>query len=77
MIGCCNSVKDEETKYGHKGIETNHAYGILRIVDIPQEQPPLQLIRVRNPWGSSHEWAGKFADDDEEWDTHKGLKDKL
>lgn len=47
----------------------------MRIVDCVPEN--LQLIRIRNPWGNSHEWAGKFADDDEEWDTHKGLKEKL
>jgi len=36
----------------------------------------LQLIRIRNPWGHG-EWSGKFADEDEAWDDHKGLKEKL
>ena len=34
------------------------------------------MIRIRNPWGHG-EWSGKFADEDEAWDDHKGLKDKL
>jgi len=34
------------------------------------------LIRIRNPWGQG-EWTGKFADEDEAWDDHKGLKEKL
>lgn len=34
------------------------------------------MIRIRNPWGQG-EWTGKFADEDEAWDDHKGLKEKL
>ena len=33
-------------------------------------------MRIRNPWGHG-EWSVKFADEDEAWDDHKGLKDKL
>jgi hypothetical protein len=36
----------------------------------------LNLIRIRNPWGHG-EWSGKFSDEDEAWDDHKGLKDRL
>ena len=36
----------------------------------------LNLVRIRNPWGSG-EWTGKFSDEDEAWDDHKGLKDRL
>ena len=31
---------------------------------------------MRNPWGHG-EWNGKFSDEDETWDDHKGLKEKL
>lgn len=69
-------MKDENGKQedgqGHSGILFNHAYGLMDIRDIDQ----LQLVRIRNPWGHG-EWNGKFADEDEAWDDHKGLKGKL
>jgi hypothetical protein len=57
---------------GNTGILYNHAYGVLDIRDVDG----LTLIRIRNPWGHA-EWSGKFADEDEAWDDHKGLKEKL
>ena len=57
---------------GNSGILYNHAYGIQQI----REVDGLQLVRIRNPWGSG-DWTGKFCDEDEAWDDHKGLKDKL
>lgn len=69
-------VKDTDGKktegVGNSGIIYNHAYGLLDIRDIDG----LQLVRIRNPWGHA-EWTGKFADEDEAWDDHKGLKEKL
>lgn len=33
------------------------------------------MLYTRNPWGSSQgDWSGKFCDEDEAWDDHKGLK---
>jgi calpain len=29
----------------------------------------VRLVRVRNPWGSKEEWKGKWADDDEKWNS--------
>ena len=76
LLGCANTVKDEngneEEGMGNSGILFNHAYGIQQI----KEVDGLQLIRIRNPWGQG-EWTGKFADEDEAWDDHKGLKEKL
>lgn len=76
LLGCANTVKDEnnqpEEGMGNSGILFNHAYGIQQI----REVDGLQLIRIRNPWGQG-EWTGKFADEDEAWDDHKGLKEKL
>lgn len=76
MIGCANSQKDDDGKQqdgmGNTGILFNHAYGVLDVRDVDG----LTLIRIRNPWGHG-EWSGKFADEDEAWDDHKGLKEKL
>ena len=61
-----------EEGMGNSGILFNHAYGIQQI----REVDGLQLVRIRNPWGSG-DWTGKFCDEDEAWDDHKGLKEKL
>ena len=39
----------------------------------------LQLVRIRNPWGSGagSEWNGPYADEDEKWDETKNLRDRL
>ena len=76
LMGCSNSQKDkdgiQEDGMGNQGILYNHAYSVIDV----REVDSLRLIRLRNPWGHG-EWTGAFSDDDEEWDKHKGLKDKL
>lgn len=33
------------------------------------------MLYTRNPWGTQRgEWQGRFSDEDEAWDDHKGLK---
>ena len=41
-----------------------------------EETNGLKLMKLRNPWGFG-EWTGAFSDEDEEWEKHKGLKEKL
>ena len=85
LVSCGNIVEDEdgcpERGNGPKGILYNHTYSILRMADAPEFSPNtggLQLIRIRNPWGTGQgEWGGPFSDDDEAWDDNKGLKEKL
>jgi hypothetical protein len=76
LMGCANSAKEAEVEEGEAmgvdGILNNHAYGVLEVRDIEN----LQLVRIRNPWGKG-EWKGTFADEEEEWDRHPGLKEKL
>lgn len=76
LIGCENVQKDDhgmpEEGMGNSGILFNHAYGIQQIREVDN----IQLVRIRNPWGSG-DWTGKFCDEDEAWDDHKGLKEKL
>jgi len=76
LLGCANSQKNDkgeaEEAMGDKGILANHAYGIMDTRDIDG----LQLIRIRNPWGMG-EWKGAFADEDEEWDKHRALRERL
>lgn len=78
LIGCAATKKDEDGKQdeptSHTGLLYNHAYGIMDVQEI--QGHGLNLIRIRNPWGHG-EWNGKFSDEDETWDDHKGLKEKL
>ena len=81
LIGCAQSVKGDDGKQedgaGPNGISYNHAYGILRMEDVTV-QDKLQLLYIRNPWGTGQgEWTGKFCDEDESWDDFRGLKDIL
>lgn len=76
LLGCAhsqvNEAGDQHEVMGTAGILNNHAYGIMDVREIDT----LQLIRIRNPWGRG-EWKSTFADEDEEWDRHPGLKAKL
>eukprot|EP00658_Telonema_sp_P-2_P074634 TRINITY_DN6390_c0_g1_i1.p1 TRINITY_DN6390_c0_g1~~TRINITY_DN6390_c0_g1_i1.p1 ORF type:complete len:849 (-),score=150.64 TRINITY_DN6390_c0_g1_i1:322-2868(-) len=44
-----------------EGIEPNHMYSLIRVVDVPG-LPVLGLIR--NPWGGGFEWTGAWSDRD-------------
>ena len=38
----------------------------------------LQLLYIRNPWGTGPgEWTGRFCDEDEAWDDQLKLREKL
>ncbi len=51
-----------------KGIHYGHAYSILDVVEIvhPRTNKPVQLIKLRNPWGTG-EWKGEWSDNDSNW----------
>jgi len=74
LMGCgSNSGSDSNTSA--QGIVQGHAYSILNIVEASDQHGTHQLIRARNPWGSS-EWKGKFSDMDKPSWT-KRLRTKL
>ncbi|ESN97006.1 hypothetical protein HELRODRAFT_85816, partial [Helobdella robusta] len=54
------------------GLVTVHAYSITCVRMMPIQQPngeivEVPMIRLRNPWGTEHEWNGKWSDKSEEW----------
>ena len=56
---CCIVGRPNTTP---NGLANGHAYSITKVVEV--DNPKVQLIRVRNPWGSSVEWRGDWNDND-------------
>ena len=59
--------EDPEYDLEELGLVAGHAYGVLdaRQVTMPGA-PPVQLLQLRNPWGS-FEWTGAFGAGSAEW----------
>ncbi|KAG5666809.1 hypothetical protein PVAND_014819 [Polypedilum vanderplanki] len=52
------------------GLVSGHAYAITNVTTITTKNYiNVQLIRVRNPWGSSAEWEGNWSDNSKCWDN--------
>ena len=54
------------------GLILNHAYSILGVLELDNEQDhnePIRLIILRNPWGHG-EWEGAWSGDSEELKAH-------
>lgn len=53
------------------GLLIGHAYSItdVRLMDVKTSNKAGQIpmVRVRNPWGDSHEWKGAWSDNSQEW----------
>ena len=46
------------------GIIQGHAY---TIINAHLFETGDRVLEMRNPWGDSHEWKGKWSDDSEAW----------
>eukprot|EP00971_Amphidinium_carterae_P119297 2363025-Amphidinium_carterae.1 len=59
------------------GIVKSHAYSILQVIEYtPPSAPspePIRLVKLRNPWGDSHEWTGAWSDGSKEWAENPDL----
>merc|ERR1712002_663386 len=72
LMGCSIDADPNELEAKlDNGLIMGHAYSItdVRKVEIqtPRMSGEIPMVRVRNPWGDSHEWKGRFSDDSEEW----------
>uniref|UniRef100_A0A671TLD3 Calpain 9 n=1 Tax=Sparus aurata TaxID=8175 RepID=A0A671TLD3_SPAAU len=68
MMGCSidiSSSAESEAKTS-TGLVKGHAYSITGMEQVNYRGRPVQLIRVRNPWGQV-EWNGPWSDDSREW----------
>ncbi|XP_038656543.1 calpain-9 [Scyliorhinus canicula] len=70
MLGCSidiTSVTETEART-KTGLVKGHAYSVTGLDQVNSRGRPVQLIRVRNPWGQV-EWNGSWSDDSTEWKT--------
>ena len=50
-----------------EGLAAGHAYSITKVVRAEIKTGLINLIRIRNPWGSETEWKGAWSDESKEW----------
>ncbi|ESN95936.1 hypothetical protein HELRODRAFT_185955 [Helobdella robusta] len=72
LMGC--SIDAEESQMEAKltnGLIIGHAYSITAVKQVKvrtsNQEGAIPLLRVRNPWGDSHEWKGAWSDGSQEW----------
>lgn len=67
VVSCTASPQDKESL----GLVGHHAYSILGIHSIHEEDNEIHLVELRNPWGW-FEWKGKWSNHDwQNWMTNK------
>ncbi|CAH8497486.1 unnamed protein product [Dicrocoelium dendriticum] len=52
---------------GPMGLITGHAYSITDVRTVNTSSGPVELVRLRNPWGNEREWQGAWGDQSREW----------
>ncbi|KAG0245116.1 hypothetical protein B0O80DRAFT_67808 [Mortierella sp. GBAus27b] len=62
LMGCSINYVDGDGRVEKHGIQRDHAYSVLRAVEIEGER----LVQIRNPWGTV-EWNGDWSDDSDKW----------
>lgn len=60
LINCANSQGPLE-KSNEFGILFRHAYSVTALETVKSTIGPVQLVRIRNPWGKA-EWEGPWSD---------------
>ncbi|KAL2086112.1 hypothetical protein ACEWY4_017171 [Coilia grayii] len=70
LLGCSidiTSVYDTEAKTVMNLVK-GHAYSVTAAEEVHLYGSPVQLVRIRNPWGQV-EWSGAWSDNSREWDS--------
>ena len=63
------AIAETRARYEKAGLPLGHSYALLGAV----ECEGFSLVQIRNPWGNSVEWTGKWADNDELWTKHPNV----
>uniref|UniRef100_UPI00398EA668 calpain-9 n=1 Tax=Pristiophorus japonicus TaxID=55135 RepID=UPI00398EA668 len=70
MLGCSIDITNaaETEARTSTGLVKGHAYSVTAVDQVNSRGRPVQLIRIRNPWGQV-EWNGPWSDNSPEWKT--------
>ncbi|CAK6983530.1 calpain-2 catalytic subunit-like [Scomber scombrus] len=69
LLGCSidiSSSRETENITSQKLVK-GHAYSITAARQVQHHGSPVELLRIRNPWGQV-EWTGAWSDGSREWD---------
>ncbi|CAH8827446.1 unnamed protein product [Trichobilharzia szidati] len=66
LMGCSIDSNVMEQKMDN-GLIGGHAYSITGVYPVRFRGGTQWLVRLRNPWGDSHEWRGAWSDRSREW----------
>ncbi|KAK9967390.1 hypothetical protein ABG768_001793 [Culter alburnus] len=72
LLGCSikiTSSNEKEKKTSLKLVK-GHAYSVTAAEEVHFRGNPVELVRIRNPWGRV-EWTGAWSDNSKEWDSVK------
>ncbi|XP_076020360.1 calpain-2 catalytic subunit-like [Genypterus blacodes] len=79
LLGCCIEITNsyETEAVTASKLVKGHAYSVTAAQEVHLHGRPIQLVRVRNPWGQV-EWNGPWSDGSREWnDVSEDEKSKL
>uniref|UniRef100_A0AAY4E6G7 Calpain 8 n=1 Tax=Denticeps clupeoides TaxID=299321 RepID=A0AAY4E6G7_9TELE len=70
LLGCSIDItsKYETEAVTSQKLVKGHAYSVTGAEEVHVRGKPVELIRIRNPWGQV-EWTGAWSDDSKEWTT--------
>ena len=67
--GINNKNGEQGEQLRGQGLYSGHEYSVLKIEMLKDNNgQTVQLLRIRNPWGSSKEWSGDWSDSSYKWD---------
>uniref|UniRef100_A0A8C9ZE77 Calpain 8 n=1 Tax=Sander lucioperca TaxID=283035 RepID=A0A8C9ZE77_SANLU len=78
LLGCAiDNTSAETEEFKALTLEKDHAYSVTGAEEVHFQGEPVQLVRMRNPWGYK-EWTGPWSDESSEWNhISKDEKSKL
>jgi calpain-15 len=76
LMGASIDSAKGESKDNHQGLVAGHAYSFLDAKSFKAGKGRINLLRLRNPWGT-FEWKGAWSDGAPEWNKHKSIKDLI
>lgn len=67
LCASAGSTETAKAQLEKLGLVGGHSYGLIGVVEIRDRfDDPVQLIKLRNPWGD-FEWNGDWSDDSDCW----------